>query len=187
MQAEAGCDRQQQEGVEEVLGEGMSMDRPNAFVTAYHDRVKAGVSFGGFVSGLEILSPHRTQPLIDEVHYQIAVAVAQAVMLKLGPAIDKAVQEAFVDASKKVAQILENFYLDVGRVGMITEGTGIDHAHIKLFPMHGTEHLKKGEWRQNGSNQEFWFEKYEGWICSGGGPMADMKKLAELSRKIKQS
>ena len=39
--------------------------------------------------------------------------------------------------SKKVAGILENYFEDVGRVGLIMEGTGIDHAHIKLVPMHG--------------------------------------------------
>jgi histidine triad (HIT) family protein len=62
------------------------------------------------------------------------------------------------------------------------EGTGIDHAHIKLAPLHGTENLKKGIWEQFLSGKEFWFDKYEGWICSGGGPRAkeeDLKKLAE--------
>jgi len=25
------------------------------------------------------------------------------------------------------------------------EGMGINHAHLKLFPMHGTDYLKRGE------------------------------------------
>ena len=53
------------------------------------------------------------------------------------------------------------------------EGTGIDHAHIKLVPLHGTENLKEGNVGTILSGKEFWFEKYEGWICSGGGPKAD--------------
>ena len=95
--------------------------------------------------------------------------------------------QRLVIASKKVARVLENYYEDVGRVGLIMEGTGIDHAHIKLVPLHGTENLKRGEWEQVLSEKEFWFEKYEGWISSGGGPKADTEKLKELAEKIKAS
>lgn len=93
----------------------------------------------------------------------------------------------FVLATKKVTQILENYFPDVGRVGVIMEGTGINHAHMKLFPMHGTEYMKRGEWKQILSGKEFWFDKYEGWISSGSGPMANMDKLAELAEGIKKS
>lgn len=95
---------------------------------------------------------------------------------------DEALQKLIL-ASKHVAGILEKYFKDTGRVGVIMEGTGIDHAHVKLVPMHGTENLKQGEWQQVLSEKEFWFDKYEGWICSGGGPKADpekLKKLAEL-------
>ncbi len=99
---------------------------------------------------------------------------------------DAALQE-FVIASKKVASIIENYYSGVGRVGLIMEGTGIDHAHIKLVPMHGTEKLKQGNWEQYISEKEFWFDTYEGWICSGGGPKADFEKLKELAENLKKS
>lgn len=95
------------------------------------------------------------------------------------------VLQRFVIAAKGVAQILENYYSDVGRVGLIMEGTGIDHAHIKLVPMHGTDHMKRGEWKQYLSGQEHWFDKYEGWISSAGGPNADREKLKKLAEKIK--
>jgi len=39
------------------------------------------------------------------------------------------VLKEFIIASKKVSQILENYYPDVGRVGLILVGSGIDHAH----------------------------------------------------------
>lgn len=91
----------------------------------------------------------------------------------------------FILAAKEVAQLLEDFYPDVGRVGLIMEGTGIDHAHIKLVPMHGTEHMKHGEWRQYLSGQEHWFDTYEGWISSAGGPNADQEKLKELANRLK--
>jgi hypothetical protein len=66
------------------------------------------------------------------------------------------------------------------------EGTGIDHAHIKLVPMHGTEHLKRGEWKQIPSGKEFWFDTYKGWISSGGGPMADPNALRDLAENIRK-
>lgn len=95
------------------------------------------------------------------------------------------VLQRFIVASKKVSKVLEDYFSDVGRVGVVIEGLGIDHAHIKLVPMHGTEHLKKGEWKQNLSGKEFWFPKYEGWICSGGGPKADPEELKKLSEGLK--
>jgi histidine triad (HIT) family protein len=93
----------------------------------------------------------------------------------------------FMSAAKKVAAVLENYYSDVGRVGLMVEGTGIDHAHIKLVPMHGTDHMKRGEWKQYLSGRECWFDKYEGWISSAGGPMADREKLNGLAEKLKAS
>jgi histidine triad (HIT) family protein len=93
----------------------------------------------------------------------------------------------FIIAAKRVSKILENFYGDVGRVGLIMEGTGIDHAHIKLVPMHGTGHMKRGEWKQYLSGVNHWFEKYEGWISSAGGPMIDRDELIKLSKNIKAS
>ncbi len=64
------------------------------------------------------------------------------------------------------------------------EGMGIDHAHIKLIPMHGTENLKQGEWKQVLSDKEFWFDKYEGWMSSGSGPMASSEELRKLASDI---
>jgi diadenosine tetraphosphate (Ap4A) HIT family hydrolase len=91
----------------------------------------------------------------------------------------------FILAAKKVAGILESHFADVGRVGLMMEGTGINHAHIKLAPLHGTEILKNGGWRQFPSGKSFWFDKYEGWISSGSGPMADFAALKELAQKLK--
>lgn len=97
------------------------------------------------------------------------------------------VLQRFIIASKKVAKVLENYFEDVGRVGLIMEGTGIDHAHTKLIPLHGTENLKRGEWKQFLSDKEFWFDKYEGWICSADGPDIPDKELRELAEKIRNS
>jgi len=94
--------------------------------------------------------------------------------------------QKLIIAAKKVSAILEKHFDDVGRVGLIMEGMGVNHAHIKLFPMHGTEYLKNGEWRQTLSGKNFWFDKYEGWICSGSGPMTDPEKLRKLAEEIRR-
>ena len=97
---------------------------------------------------------------------------------------DKKLQ-GFILVAKKISKMLINYFEDVGRVGLIMEGTGINHAHIKLFPMHGTEHMKKGVWKQHHSNNEKYFDKYEGYISSNDGPKADFEELKELARKIR--
>lgn len=93
----------------------------------------------------------------------------------------------FILVAKKVAKMLENYFEDVGRVGLIMEGTGIDHAHIKLFPMHGTGYMKNGEWRQHHSEVETYFEKYEGYISSNDSKQANLDDLETLAKKIKNS
>jgi len=93
----------------------------------------------------------------------------------------------FIIFSKKVAKILEDYFEDVGRIGLVMEGTGINHAHIKLFPMHKTGFMKKGEWRQFHSGVNSYFEEYDGYISSNDGPQADLEELEKLAKKIKDS
>ncbi len=94
--------------------------------------------------------------------------------------------QKFVLAAKKVSNILMEVMDDVGRVGLIMEGMGIDHAHIKLFPMHGTEHMRTGEWKQYHSDLDKYYEKYPGYICSNDGPKADDLKIKELADKLRK-
>jgi diadenosine tetraphosphate (Ap4A) HIT family hydrolase len=93
----------------------------------------------------------------------------------------------FILSAKKVAKLLEDYFKDVGRVGLIMEGTGIDHAHIKLVPMHGTGQMKKGIWKRYNSGKSDYFKKYAGYLSSADGPMADLKKLKKLAEKIRAS
>lgn len=53
--------------------------------------------------------------------------------------------------------------------------------------MHGTAHMKKGEWKQYPSDVDTFFTKYEGYFSSNDGPKADeneLRKLADGLRKI---
>ena len=87
----------------------------------------------------------------------------------------------FVIAAKEVTQIIEKAYDDVGRVGVVMEGTGINHAHIKLVPMHQTQDLKDGNWTQRLSNHKDWFQKYDGYISSAAGPSATEEQLVRIA------
>lgn len=92
----------------------------------------------------------------------------------------------FTLTAKKVSNILVKYYEDVGRVGLVMEGTGIDHAHIKLYPMHGTEHLIDGEWKQHASKIDTVFDTYPGYISSNDGPEADKEEISQLASKLKE-
>lgn len=87
-----------------------------------------------------------------------------------------------VKATKQVAKLLDSKFEDVGRTGMIFEGFGVDHAHAKLFPMHGT---KTPNWQPVKSNIGKYFKKYEGYISSRDCKRADDKKLSELAKKLR--
>ena len=86
-------------------------------------------------------------------------------------------------AAKKVAKLLDSKLRDVGRTGMVFEGFGVDHAHAKLFPMHGTADMT--EWRPIHSKVNKYFNKYEGYIASHDYVRGDDKKLEELATKIR--
>jgi len=96
------------------------------------------------------------------------------------------VLQRFIVVAKKVSEVLLKHFEDVGRVGLIMEGTGVDHAHIKLVPMHGTGHMKEGVWKQYLSGRSDYFEKYEGYIISTDGPKADEQKIRELAEKLRE-
>lgn len=98
---------------------------------------------------------------------------------------DQVLQELIV-ASKKTAQVLDNYFADVSRCGVFFEGFGIDHLHSKLFPMHGTGGLKN--WAAiESKNFDKYFEKYPGYLCSNNSHRADDEKLTKLATAIRQS
>lgn len=88
-------------------------------------------------------------------------------------------------AAKKVAELLNRSFSDVGRTALVYEGFGIDHAHAKLFPMHGTK-MKKWKPILSGDAMMKYFDKYEGYISSHSSGRADDKKLAKLAEKIRK-
>ena len=86
----------------------------------------------------------------------------------------------FMMVSRRVAKILEKG-LKVARVSMVMEGMGINHAHIKLYPLHGVNDKFKEMW----AKERIYFEKYEGYLSTQLGPQADLKELKKLAEEIK--
>ena len=89
-------------------------------------------------------------------------------------------------ATKKVANILDNYFDDVSRCGMFFEGYGVDHLHSKLFPMHGTAQVKDWEAIESKLTKTY-FEQYPGYLSSHDSHRADDDQLAKLAKQIKES
>lgn len=85
-------------------------------------------------------------------------------------------------AAKRVGLLLDRKLEDVGRTGMILEGFAVNHAHAKLFPMHGT---KMPKWRPLSRPLDKYFERYEGYISSHDYRREDDARLAALAARIR--
>ena len=88
-------------------------------------------------------------------------------------------------ATKRTAQILTNYFADVGRCGMVFEGFGVDHLHAKLYPLHGTN-IKNWQPIESGTKKEY-YKTYPGYICSHDSELANDEELSELAKKIRES
>ena len=90
-------------------------------------------------------------------------------------------------AAKQAAKKLENAYEDVWRVGLIMEWTGVDHAHMKLYPMHHTRSLQNWSREKMERNEKKWFEIYEWYMTSLEGKRVDDEALKKLAERISSS
>lgn len=89
---------------------------------------------------------------------------------------------AFMHAVKTVSQLLENKLDDVGRTAVILEGFGVDHAHAKLFPMHGTIGMRV--WNKPRPKVKKFFKKYEGYVSSHSSEKMPDELLKKIADKI---
>ncbi|MBA7666458.1 hypothetical protein ES703_74539 [subsurface metagenome] len=82
--------------------------------------------------------------------------------------------------AKKLVKILEK-RLNVKRVAIVMEGLGINHIHIKLYPIYGLDEKFKEIWAKD----RIFFEKYEGYISTQLGPQKSIEELKKIADKIK--
>jgi diadenosine tetraphosphate (Ap4A) HIT family hydrolase len=94
--------------------------------------------------------------------------------------LDDSVYGKLLLAAKKVALILENG-LPVKRVALVCEGMGINHAHVKLYPLHGLN----DEFIAMHGTHRIYFEKYDGYLSTLLGPEASEKDLVNLATQLK--
>lgn len=88
-----------------------------------------------------------------------------------------------MQATKTVANLLTDAFDDVARTGIVAEGFGVDHAHTKLFPMHGTAPMD--EWREHPSQIDTFFEEYPGYLSSHDGQRIDREECKRVADKIR--
>jgi len=87
----------------------------------------------------------------------------------------------FILAAKQVGKLLDE-KLKVSRTAMVIEGMGVNHAHIKLYPLHGVDNDFKAMIPEG----NVFFEKYQGFISTQLGPKADNAFLEELIEKFRK-
>lgn len=95
---------------------------------------------------------------------------------------DETLKELIVFA-KKVAKQIDKALPTVMRTGMVVEGFGVDHAHVKLFPLHGK---KTKEWKPIESSKDEYYEEYPGYISSHDSKRADDEELAKLAEHLRK-
>lgn len=84
-------------------------------------------------------------------------------------------------AAKKVAALLQKAF-GTARVGLVIEGEGFPHLHIKLIPMHGDTSTNEG----TPKHQEF-YTAYPGWLSTVEGPRMGDAQLDEIQKKIQEA
>ena len=85
----------------------------------------------------------------------------------------------YMSAVQEVCQLLKQ-WLQVPRVGIIVEGTEIDHAHVKLYPMHWWNTPIETASRPD---QKF-FSTYPGYMTSVGGEMMSQDERETIASEI---
>ncbi len=88
----------------------------------------------------------------------------------------------FLSSAKQAAASIRQA-LGVKRVGLIIEGMGINHAHIKLIPMHG---IPDGLWQPVLSTEHPFSEIYTGSLSTHDGPRMSNEELTAIQAKFKQ-
>ncbi len=93
--------------------------------------------------------------------------------------LDEEIYSSLMDAAKKLANILEKA-LEVKRVAMVVEGTGVAYAHVKLYPLFGELANQTGVW----SKEKIFNEDYRGFLSTEEGPEMDSDRLIKIQQKI---
>ncbi len=92
---------------------------------------------------------------------------------------DRAFSKILLSA-KKISAILKE-KLKVNRIALVIEGTGVNHFHIKLYPMHNLNKKFKSE----EAKTKIFYKAYPGFIDTRAGNQACAKKLKKIADLFK--
>lgn len=81
-------------------------------------------------------------------------------------------------AARKVAAILRKAF-GTTRIGLVIEGEGVPHLHVKLIPMHGNGGAQKHE--------PFFADTYQGYLTTTEGPEMTADQLQAIQKKIQEA
>ena len=84
-------------------------------------------------------------------------------------------------AGQTVALVLERAFT-TNRIALVAEGMGVNHAHIKLIPLHG---IDSGDWKPVTNDSLFFSEQYAGYITSQEGPRMEDALLDRYANDIR--
>ncbi len=87
--------------------------------------------------------------------------------------------QRFFSAAQRVAKVLDS-RLGVERCGIVLEGMGINHGHVKVYPLHG---LGK-DWKPLEGEERVFFKDYPGFMTTKLGPQANKEELERVAKKI---
>jgi histidine triad (HIT) family protein len=74
--------------------------------------------------------------------------------------------------------------LGTKRTGIVMEGMGIDHAHVKLIPMHG---IPDGEWKPILSHRDEFNNQYQGYLTTHDEPRMSDAELDRIQALIQRA
>ncbi len=94
--------------------------------------------------------------------------------------MDDEIYSKFFLAAKKVSKLIDS-KLGVRRTALVMEGMGVNHAHIKLYPLHGLE----SDFKEMLSGDNVYFENYQGFITTALGPKASDEELNRIQKLFK--
>jgi len=95
--------------------------------------------------------------------------------------VDESVYTGLLLAARQVAKQLQKAF-GVVRVGLVLEGEGVPHLHVKLIPMHGLGQQSG----QHASHVEF-YEQYPGYLTTIEGPRMSDDELKAIQEKIRKA
>jgi histidine triad (HIT) family protein len=87
-----------------------------------------------------------------------------------------------VKAGRTVSKMLEKAF-GVSRVAVVAEGAGVNHLHIKLYPLHGFNE----NFNLQMPKEDLYFENYKGYVSTQQGPQRDKEELDDVAEIIRNA